>query len=873
MADQNNIEGEGMMDLNTHPDDSLPLDPLDDEADGLGGHHGGDAEGGLPLGPGFPEVGVDVDVAQGGGQSHEQMQYEMHMQQQQQQQQQQFEQQLQAQSLHQQQLQSNQIHHQQHQQLDAQTQAQQQAEAQTHAQAMSLAHSHAHAQNEAAQHVQQAAQQQQQHHQLRQQHEHDQQYQIHVQDQGTSQHSQQQHEQHLHLEEDQLHVHTHTQLGIDDTHQLGDGVQQQQHLDHQMHHQIGVNEHHQHPLQDEQQQQQQQHHHHQQQQQQQQLDVGLHYDNSQLDEETQSSVEEQAKKNRARNLHHFGLPEPVAPGHAHQHSHPHQHTHSHASEDALSAPGQSMGYMAGLATGSSALVQPSLGDHMLHQNDGLDAHAHAHTQHQQQAHSTALGMYDDGTHSGDLVENLDGPGSQHHAQQPDAQQGGLEGEIPDESELMQLSGHDQMNIVPALPPKPKIPKKKYVSLSMAQKQALIADAEAQGFVVGNDISKQMCNQQELSRKYNVSSKTVFRALNSASSIISRSSTGKGASKRQRRGKWPKLDAYMAAWVTERRTKQPVVRISLNNIQNEASEYARLNGIDKFSASHGWVEGFKTRMGMKDLFSADPQPYPQIEPASPLDTQGHIDHHQLTIMAAPGAGAGSMVHAQPPLNGHVDDSHDNTHQHHEHSLSINGKSLQGVNMQTMPSVHQHVGVSVGVDLGVGGVQVNTQHTQQTHMLQNLSSEGSLTANSNPNSQQHHDVDHQQQHQQHQHQHQGAEHTQQEFQQTHHQNYDAFNELQQRQESIHQQVQQNGDVGMGGDVDEQLANTHPHDDNIGVGVGEDVNVRDLNGFDVVPADSEQSHVDAPNHPMLGGNFSSNDGSLGDTVGNLSGTLDEV
>ncbi|KNC83601.1 hypothetical protein SARC_04159 [Sphaeroforma arctica JP610] len=234
------------------------------------------------------------------------------------------------------------------------------------------------------------------------------------------------------------------------------------------------------------------------------------------------------------------------------------------------------------------------------------------------------------------------------------------------SHLQHPLQHQSMQFLPiAMPPpappvKPRAPKKKYVSLTMSQKQQLIADAEAQGFVVGSEISKQMCNQKELSQKYNVSAKTVFRALNQAGSIIIRSNTGKGTSRRQRRGKWPQLDAYMAEWVVQRRAKQPVVRISLNSIQNEAADYARLHGIDKFSASHGWVEGFKNRMGMKDLFSSDPQPYPQIPPATPAVPRANADNRQLALIAADATAHPSTAESQTSFVG--TDAHASAHTH-------------------------------------------------------------------------------------------------------------------------------------------------------------------------------------------------------------------
>lgn len=123
-------------------------------------------------------------------------------------------------------------------------------------------------------------------------------------------------------------------------------------------------------------------------------------------------------------------------------------------------------------------------------------------------------------------------------------------------------------------------KRKCNSLTAADKLKLLSDY---------DRGK---SRDELCAELKLPKSTLYRIIQNKEKIRSQCIDGKGKLKRLRSAEYPELENCISTWIKQVRNKN--IPISGPMIKEKAREFASKLSIDNFSASNGWLEGFKRR---------------------------------------------------------------------------------------------------------------------------------------------------------------------------------------------------------------------------------------------------------------------------------------
>lgn len=99
-------------------------------------------------------------------------------------------------------------------------------------------------------------------------------------------------------------------------------------------------------------------------------------------------------------------------------------------------------------------------------------------------------------------------------------------------------------------------------------------------------------QDAIQKEFNVPRSTVSRIIKNCESIQEAAFEGQGKSKRLKKAEFPELEDKLVKWIKMCQSKN--VPIGGNVIKEKAKQFALSLGIPNFSASNGWLEGFKKR---------------------------------------------------------------------------------------------------------------------------------------------------------------------------------------------------------------------------------------------------------------------------------------
>ncbi|GBP70103.1 Tigger transposable element-derived protein 4 [Eumeta japonica] len=99
-------------------------------------------------------------------------------------------------------------------------------------------------------------------------------------------------------------------------------------------------------------------------------------------------------------------------------------------------------------------------------------------------------------------------------------------------------------------------------------------------------------RNEIQREFNLPESTYYKIIKSKDSIKSACSDGHGNIKRIRVSEFPNIEKCLLEWIKQTRDKN--IPIDGPLLKKKSKEFATKLGIENFSASNGWLEGFKRR---------------------------------------------------------------------------------------------------------------------------------------------------------------------------------------------------------------------------------------------------------------------------------------
>ncbi|CAB3252374.1 unnamed protein product [Arctia plantaginis] len=99
-------------------------------------------------------------------------------------------------------------------------------------------------------------------------------------------------------------------------------------------------------------------------------------------------------------------------------------------------------------------------------------------------------------------------------------------------------------------------------------------------------------KEALTRQFNLPESTYYKSIKSKDSIKSECSDGHGNIKRTRVSEFPNIEKCLLEWIKQTLDKN--IPIDEPLLKEKSKEFATKLGIQNFSASNGWLEGFKRR---------------------------------------------------------------------------------------------------------------------------------------------------------------------------------------------------------------------------------------------------------------------------------------
>lgn len=100
------------------------------------------------------------------------------------------------------------------------------------------------------------------------------------------------------------------------------------------------------------------------------------------------------------------------------------------------------------------------------------------------------------------------------------------------------------------------------------------------------------SRNEIQREFNLPESTYYKIIKSKDSIKSECSDGHGNIKRTRVSEFPNIEKCLLEWIKQTLDKN--IPIDGPLLKEKSKEFATKLGIQNFSASNGWLEGFKRR---------------------------------------------------------------------------------------------------------------------------------------------------------------------------------------------------------------------------------------------------------------------------------------